>query len=176
MNIFPFQKSTRKIFDKFSQSRRRPVKDFGRPKNLTSHAKAHRVMNFKCLKDTFKSGTIERVSRANQSVASETGGARRAPEAGEPCANLCFGDQPDAPVQAKALRARRAKAQTLGGSVTKEKNTAKPAHFQQRESAPPKSVFELFPSKDRSEKENQAPPGNAEPESVKAHTKASASG
>lgn len=55
------------MMDKITQPRRRNQKEFGRPKNISMNSRLAKVPGLKSLKETFKSGTIEKNTRENQS-------------------------------------------------------------------------------------------------------------
>lgn len=110
------------------------------------------MMNIKCLKETFKTGTIEKVGQTNQSATSEINAQRQLPIEEGLYEDINLERKVESLVRAKTPNIHKVQSRTMGGSLTKEKNLSKKTQFQERESAPPKSVFELFQSREKSGK------------------------
>lgn len=110
------------------------------------------MMNMKCLRETFKTGTVEKVGKLNQSLAGELHAPRKQELPVRIYADIDFGRKVATSGKTKISNLEKGQSRTMGGSVTKEKNVSVKKHFQERESAPPKSVFELFQSGEHSGK------------------------
>ena len=136
--MFPFHKSTRKIFDKFSHPRRRQTKDLTRPKNISSNPKNQKPL--KSLKESFKTGTMEK-NRESGSILSEVDlKAKEVPLERPAKANIYSNNEIGL---THTSNADQLKLQTISGSLTKEKNVKRMSGGGNKR-AHSKSVFEIL--------------------------------
>ena len=145
MNFLPFHRSTRKIFDKISNQRKRVIKDFTKPKNISVNNKLQKMINLRSLKETLKTGTIEKLNKEDNISVSNASSLKPSAKTDKNYSPNIYSNKEIIKInKTKNSKLAKTKSRRNGRSATKDKKRNNSKIKLEKENYPRKSLFEDF--------------------------------
>lgn len=120
------------------------MKDFSKPKNISVNPKTSKMLNLKSLRETLKTGTIDKINKGNISIVSNTSSIKQNKNEQKFSPNIYYNKDIFQYNMNKKSDLEKLKSKTIGGSVTKDKNMRKSNKIKKRESESKKSIFDVL--------------------------------